>query len=272
MSKNILLLDGYNLIYRARYSGMNKGEYSTIFNFFRGVRPLIEKFEPDIAYFVLEGVPRKRLLLNEDYKGQREYHNKDGFNEQRREIVRIINEYLPITVVKHKDYECDDVINYLAKVKHKNDKVTIVSSDTDFIQSVSENTLLYNPVRKKYINATDYDYVMWKSLVGDKSDNISGFKGIGDKRAKDLLSSKDNLEKFLNKDQNRKVFENNMIMIKFHDLNEDANEIAYHKANTNESTWSMLKENFTNMGFNSIVNKDKTWNKYVNTFNILERN
>ena len=43
MSKNILLLDGYNLIYRARYSGMNKGEYSTIFNFFRGVRPLIEK-------------------------------------------------------------------------------------------------------------------------------------------------------------------------------------------------------------------------------------
>lgn len=272
MTKNILLLDGYNLIYRARYSGMNKGEYSTIFNFFRGIRPLIEKFNPDEAYFVLEGVPRKRLELNEDYKGQREYHNKDGFSEQRREILRILKEHIPVTIVKHEDYECDDVINFLATEKHKSDNVTIVSSDTDFIQSVSDSVLLYNPVRKKYIESTNYDYVMWKSLVGDKSDNIAGFKGIGDKRAQALLSSKDDLETFLSKDDNRKVFENNMFMIKFHDLEQDKNKITYHKAKTNDSTWSTLKENFTNMGFNSIVLKDKTWNKYVNTFTNLERN
>ena len=33
---------------------MNKGEYSTVFNFFRSIRPLIEKFSPDEAYFVLK--------------------------------------------------------------------------------------------------------------------------------------------------------------------------------------------------------------------------
>ena len=49
--KKVLILDGYNLLYRARYSGMNKGDDSTIFNFFRSLRPLIEKFDPDTAYF-----------------------------------------------------------------------------------------------------------------------------------------------------------------------------------------------------------------------------
>ena len=272
MSKKILLLDGYNLMYRARYSGMNRGEFSTIFNFFRGLRPLIEKFDPDIAYFVLEGMPKKRLALNEDYKGQREYHNKDNFNEQRREIVNIISSHIPITIARHSDYECDDVINYLAEVTHKNDNVTIISSDTDFIQSVSENISLYNPVRKKYIDSPDYDYVMWKSLVGDKSDNIAGFKGIGDKRAQALLSSSDSLEEFLMKSDNRKMFENNMFMIKFHDMSEDASDISYHRPILGESNWTQLKEKFNSMDFNSIVSKDKTWNKYVNTFNKLERN
>ena len=42
---NVLLLDAYNLIYRAR-SGYMKGDYPVVYNFFRGIRPLIEKFNP----------------------------------------------------------------------------------------------------------------------------------------------------------------------------------------------------------------------------------
>ena len=270
--KNILLLDAYNLMYRARYSGMNKGEYSTIFNFFRGLRPLIEKFDPDIAYFVLEGMPKKRLALNEDYKGQRVYHNKDGFTEQRREILNIIKEHFPIITVKHDDYECDDIINHLAKVEHQNDNVTIISSDTDFIQSVSDNVKLYNPVRKKFIDSTEYDYVAWKSLVGDNSDNIKGFKGIGAKRAESLLADTQKLNDFLQKDDNKRIFENNMFMIRFHALGDDKNNITYQQVTTDESSWSLLKQKFESMDFNSMTSKDKTWNKFVNTFNKLERN
>lgn len=91
--KKVLILDGYNLLYRARYSGMNKGDFSTIFNFFRSLRPLIEKFNPDTAYFVLEGMPKKRLELLSEYKGQREYHNKDNFSQQRRDIIEILWEF-----------------------------------------------------------------------------------------------------------------------------------------------------------------------------------
>lgn len=268
--KKVLLLDGYNLIYRARYSGMNKGEHSVIFNFFRGLRPLIEKFNPDICYFVLEGRPVKRLNNDANYKAQRVYTDEDNFSEQRREIIRILSEYFPITLARHKSYECDDIINYLANDLHKNDMSTIVSSDTDFIQSINQNNQLYNPVKKDFIQKTEYDYVSWKSLVGDKSDNIIGFKGIGNKRALSLISDKDKFDEFLAIKENKEKFDNNMFMIKFHELSHDAKDIVFKK--TSLQNWSLLKKEFINFKFNSIIGKEKTWEKYINTFvNLIER-
>ena len=270
--KNILLLDAYNLIYRARYSGMNKGNSSTVFNFFRGIRPLVEKFNPDITYFVLEGRPKKRLEVSPDYKGQRVYTDKDDFNRQRKEIISLVKEYLPFIVVKHDDFECDDIINHLAVNNHKNDNVTIVSSDTDFIQSIRENIQLYNPVQKKFLEATTYDYVSWKSLVGDKSDNIEGFKGIGNKKAQKLLTDTNALEDFLIKENNRDIYNRNTFMIKFHELNNsEINTIQLHSLN-NKPDWNNLKQIFINYDFNSITKKDKTWNNFINTFDNLERN
>ena len=67
---NILLLDAYNLIYRAK-SGFMKGEYPVVYNFLRGLRPLVEKFSPDKVYFVLEGKPEFRINLNDAYKANR---------------------------------------------------------------------------------------------------------------------------------------------------------------------------------------------------------
>jgi DNA polymerase I len=265
----VLLLDGYNLIYRARYSNMNKGEYSTIFNFFRSVRPLIEKFDPDLCYFVLEGRPKKRLEVSSDYKGQRVYHDKDNFNAQRKEIIRIVRNYFPFKIARHEDYECDDVIGYLASDVHEEDDTTIISSDTDFIQSINEKVSVYSPVKKEFLEKTDYDYVKWKALVGDKSDNIEGFSRVGDKTAQKLLSNKEDFERFLLKENNQKKFDQNVFMIKFHDLTLDKNNIQYTLPNN--IVWKELKEVFVNYSFNSIIGKEKTWTKYINTFSKLER-
>ena len=266
----MLLLDGYNLIYRARYSGMNKGKHSVIFNFFRGLRPLVEKFKPDVCYFVLEGRPVKRLNNDAKYKAQRVYNNEDNFSEQKKEIIRILAEYFPITLARHENYECDDIINYLANDLHKDDMSTIISSDTDFIQSINENNQLYNPVKKDFIQKTDYDYVSWKSLVGDKSDNIMGFKGIGNKRALNLILDKDKFKEFLTIKENKEKFNNNMFMIKFHELNDDIKDIVF-KRNSFQN-WDLLKKEFINFEFNSIIGKEKTWEKYINTFDqLIER-
>ena len=267
--KKILILDGYNLIYRARYSGMNRGDYSTIFNFFRGLRPLVEKFNPDECYFVLEGMPKARLQANPDYKGQRVYTDTDNFGPQRKKIISMMKEYFPIKVVKHSDYECDDVANYIAQINSDQD-VTIISSDTDFIQTITENIKLYNPVSKKFIEKFSYDYVSYKSLVGDKSDNINGFKGIGPKKAELLIKESNKLKEFLSSEENKKKYENNYFMIKFHDLKEDSGNIE--STYQDSPDWCKLKELFSQMEFSSIIGKEKTWNKYKNTFSNLERN
>lgn len=269
--EKILILDGYNLFYRARYSGMNKGEFSTIFNFFRGLRPLVEKFKPSQVDLVLEGVPKKRLEILSEYKGQRTYHNKDNFLDQRRSIVNILKNNFPINLIRHPDYECDDVIGYLSKKYEKLGKeVTVVSSDTDFIQLINENIKLYNPVKKDYVQEKSFNYVFWKALVGDSSDNILGFKGIGNKTALKLLENKNLFEEFLEKKDNREKFNKNVSLIKFHNLledNEDQNiEFFYHQK---ESRWEELRETFNNMNFNSIISKEKTWQKYIDTFDNL---
>jgi DNA polymerase-1 len=272
--KKVLILDGYNLLYRARYSGMNKGDFSTIFNFFRSLRPLIEKFNPDTAYFVLEGMPKKRLELLSEYKGQREYHNKDNFSQQRRDIIEILWEFFPISLVKHPDYECDDVAAHLAKEHDDgNTEVTIVSSDTDFMQLISDTVKVYNPVKKDYVEGTEYDYVMWKALRGDAADNIEGFAGIGDKRAKAIVENEEKLEDFLNKDDNRTKFEMNLNLISFHDLVED-NEVENIKffQTPFAPKWDNLKQLFKDKyNFNSMVKTDKSWNNYINTFDKLFR-
>lgn len=273
-NRNILILDGYNLFYRARYSGMNKGEYSTIFNFFRSLRPLIEKFDPDKAFLVLEGRPKKRLEILSEYKGQREYNNKDNFNEQRKEIITILAEYFPISLVKHDDYECDDIAAHLAKIHDDGDtEITIVSSDTDFIQSISETIKVYNPVRKDYVEGTTYDYVTWKALKGDSSDNIQGFSGIGDKRAKTLTEDNNKLEQFLANNDNKKLFDKNISLIKFHDLFDDkeSDNINFHN-HREKPCWDELKHLFQNKyNFNSMVKTEKSWDNYTKTYNKLFR-
>ncbi len=269
---NILILDGYNLMYRARYSGMNKGDYSTVFNFFRGLRPLIEKTSADRVFFVLEGVPKKRLELSPDYKGQRKYNNDDNFYEQKKLIISILEKYFPITIAKHEDYECDDIIGYLAnKFNDEGSKVTIISSDTDFIQCIKENISLYNPVRKKYIESSEYNYVLWKSLKGDDSDNIAGFVGIGDKKAQKLCYDKELLEKFLLKEGYREKLNKNIQMITLHDIKDDAKDIIYYNTIEKEN-WVELKKVFKDYDFNSIISKEKSWNKYKETFNNLWEN
>ena len=130
----VLFLDAYNLIYRAR-SGFTKGEYAIIYNFFRGVRPLVEKFNPDKVYFVLEGKPQFRNQLSEgNYKSNRTSAGED-FHRQKAAIINIVGELFPFETVRHPELECDDTIATLS-IQHasEGDDVTIVSSDSDFIQ------------------------------------------------------------------------------------------------------------------------------------------
>lgn len=267
MKKNILILDGYNLFYRALYSGMDKGKYSTIFNFFRGLKPIIEAHKPDDVYLVLEGYPKKRFEVFSEYKANRETKLDSEFIQQRKKIVELLKQFFPIQLVKHEDYECDDIIAYIANSNSEHN-VTVISTDTDFIQLINENIKLYNPVKKQFTDKPDYDYVIWKSLKGDSSDNITGFKGIGEKTAAKYAKNNDLLNEFLCYNNNRELFDKNMFLIKFHDLQDDKNSIIYFDI-PNKENWQDLRNIFSEFGFKSLVEKDETWNKYIKSFNNL---
>jgi DNA polymerase-1 len=267
----VTILDGYNLIHRARHSTpkwVRDSPQGIVFTFFRSLRPLIEKFEADKVYFVVEGMPKWRLEVFPDYKGTRPQDDDALFHEQKNIIIDLLASYFPIIVTKHPDFECDDVIGYLAEKLHEEDECTVVSSDTDFIQLLNRcnNVKLYNPIKKSFIENTEYDYVAWKALAGDSSDNIDGFRGIGKKRAIGLLEDENKLKEFLDKSSERKEkFDRNIFLINFHDLSNHSEEIIFSRTNAN---WDTIKEKFENFKFESIL-KEKTWTKFVDTFSNL---
>ena len=263
----VLLLDGYNLIHRARHScGCGfKGDNAMVYSFFRSLRPLIEKFAPDKAYFVIEGWPKHRLEVAPDYKANRVRHDRDGFQIQKKKIIDLLKTSFPLTVVQHKDYECDDVLAGLIKHRHSKDECVVVSSDSDFFQLYNHhsNVQVYNPVRKAVMPAPQYDYVTWKALRGDGADNIPGFKGIGDKRATNLVLNETALNDFLNKDASYPaLFEMNKMLIGFHDMASEMESVSYWDSCV---SWEDVKQVFNGLEFFSITN-DKSWKKFVDTF------
>jgi 5'-3' exonuclease len=263
---NVLLVDGYNMLHRSR-SGWNKGDNPIIYTFFRSFRSVVEKFRPDTVYFVLEGRPVKRLEMMEQYKAQRVYHDKDDFQRQKKIIINTLKTQFPVHVVRHPHYECDDLLANLATVKHVSDECVVVSSDSDFYQLLQTHSKLkiYNPIRKKFIEVPEYDYVTWKALKGDASDNIPGFKGIGNKTASKIALNPDLLREFLECEKRNEKFMLNCEMIRFHDMTEELDTIEASKC---EASWPDVRSEFSKMKFFSITN-DNFWPKFVDTFSTL---
>src|SRR5690606_23388048 len=111
-------------------------------------------------------------------------------------IIGMLSTCLPIAVMCHPDFEGDDVIFNLISKSSRSTRFTVVSNDSDFLQlfdSFSDNVSVYNPMKKTYMEKTAYDYVIWKSLCGDSSDNVKGMPGIGGKRAAKLALNEEDL-------------------------------------------------------------------------------
>jgi 5'-3' exonuclease len=289
----ILLIDGLNAIFRAsiKFGPQNHyqiesncfckspwnvennfcyGEkYGIIFNFFRNLRPLVEMFSPDKIIFGLEGRPQFRYDLYPEYKANRiiktasKQDNMDKFHESKNEIIKLIH-YLPITVAKADKYECDDLIASLCE-NLKSEDLTVITNDSDYIQLLQRNyerIQIYNPIKKEFMTAPSYHYVAWKSLAGDKSDNIFGL--VTNKKAEKLINDPKLFEDFLSIEENRANFSINRQLIEF--ANVDSNEINFTEG---ECEFDKLKEEFEFMKFFSMTN-EKSWKKYTSTFDCVK--
>lgn len=265
----VLILDAYNLIHRAR-TGFKGGEHDLIYNFFRGLRPIVEKFSPRKVYFVLEGYPRDNKEVLPEYKAGRP-KAPDGFREQRDKIVNIVKTFFPFETMMHLDFECDDVIYGLIRERHLDDQVTIVSTDSDFIQLYTDcpNVSLWHPIRKEVVPDPGYDYVLWKSLRGDKTDNVPGIPGIGDKMAVRLVNDPSLLEQRMTDPCFSFHQQRNYSVIKLSDPFQTGDPARWVTSKVDHPDWDGLRTVFNEMRFASVTN-ESTWTKFVKTFENLE--
>lgn len=276
---HILCIDGYNFMHRAR-SGFQLGDHHVTFNFMRNFRALVEKMKPSRVYFVTEGRPKKRLEALPEYKANRVIED-DGtpetskkiqeirsFWRQKDDIIHLLESHFPVSVIRHPDFECDDVIHNLIRRSTSAVNWTVVSNDSDFTQLLNRftNVTLYNPMTKSNVDEPPYDYVMWKALRGDGSDNISGIPGVGDKTAEELVSSPEKLKEFLKDEQKLELFIRNVDLIKFHDWTDE--EAMHMTCSEPKKDWDAVAEAFRQRDFKSIL-KEGTWEKFKGTFENL---
>ena len=107
------------------------------------------------------------------------------------------------------NYEADDLIaTYAKKIVEAGAKVTVISSDKDLMQLVSNNVRLYDPMKSKVLGEKEVlekfgvkpnQVIDVQSLAGDSSDNVPGVPGIGIKTASELINKYKTLDVLLKK-------------------------------------------------------------------------
>jgi len=264
----ILLIDGYNFIFRSnvKFKNPSKEGYNIVHNFFINLRSIVEEFSPQKIFFILEGKDNFRKHIYSKYKQNRIVKNasiqNNTFNDQKNIILDLIK-FLPIIRVKADHYECDDVIAFLAD-NLKEEETVIISNDSDFIQLLQKGykkLKLFNPHTKSFIAPPKYHYLVWKCLAGDESDNIPGI--VSHKEAEYLASTPSKLNNFLEDEENRANFELNRSLIELSIIPESSVEFFEYDLN-----FDSLKSNLKDLGCNKITS-DSFWNKFINTFKAI---
>lgn len=205
MSSSNVVIDGDNVLYRSAYQISSRhNSKDPMFGpdcvsvFFSIVRSIVNKFYPEKVFIVWDGNRSKRRIdLFPEYKGHRKKKDEETVKKKSNDISTInrIAGQLNIRVISFPNKETDDVISVLTKILGS---AVVVSEDSDFLQLVSNDVSVYCHNSKKFYSALTFsDYypfspkqiILYKALVGDKSDGINGVPGIGPVNATKVLSS-----------------------------------------------------------------------------------
>ncbi len=244
----------------------DKQSFHIIYNFFRSLRATIANFKPSKVFFCLEGKNNFRYALYPEYKANRiikkASKSREDIDRQRDIVINLLS-HLPICMVHADNFEADDVIATLCE-NLKDEEVTIISSDSDFIQLLQRGleVKLFHPGMKEFITPPKYHYLGWKTLRGDKkTDNIPGL--MSDAKALDMIQQPKLLEEFLANEENRAAFNLNKQLIELRTIPND--ELILKEGVLNLEA---LKEEFSKMELKTMLT-DKYWTTFKETFSSL---
>ena len=195
-----LLVDGNNL-FKIGFHGakdvFNDGAHvGGVYHFVNILRKFLEEHNHDKVVVFWDGDSNSSIRkgLYPQYKANRrqdmnEYKYESYLYQQSR--VKQYLEEIFVRQVEMVNNEADDLIAYYCKIA-KDEKIIIFSADKDLTQLISENVTIYSPITKQYFKNGDniiinkveiphYNVLLTKIFTGDKSDNIDGIEGLGEK-------------------------------------------------------------------------------------------
>jgi 5'-3' exonuclease len=173
---SVVIIDGANLNIMVNAKTVN------VANIINYIIFLYKKYRPDKMAIVFEGANS----LKRRRKVYPEYKKSTGkmYNVKNLEILG----NLPIYVLNFPNLESDDVISILVNNHFEGHKKIIVSSDKDYYQLLGGDIVVYDPIMKKEFTKEEFksiyrfdssNFLYYKAIIGDKSDNISGVRGLG---------------------------------------------------------------------------------------------
>jgi len=222
-NSRVLVVDGLHTFIRSWAAiptlNDNGDHIGGISGFLKSVALVTRQLKPTRVVIVFDGQggSQRRRKIYPEYKSNRKpitrlnrpYDLTTPDQEQanlKRQLVTLVSalENLPVTVIALDKVEADDVIAATAEwVRVQGGKSIILSSDKDFLQLVSDTVEIWNPARKTHYTVDtvveDYkihpkNFLLYRALTGDKSDNIPGVNGVGE--IKPGKKSKSNLLKY----------------------------------------------------------------------------
>ena len=203
----VLIIDGLNTFIRVfsvipttNEDGVHVGG---IVGFLKSIGYVINMVSPTRVIIVFDGKGgsnRRRKIYPEykqnrktKYRVNRTYDFASQEDERQNMIMQLQRcvEYLdtlPVTVLSYDNIEADDTIGYLCKQVLTESEIVVMSTDKDFLQLANGRTKIWSPTKKKLYDEdavfdefgiTAKNYIWYRVLDGDKSDNINGVRGLG---------------------------------------------------------------------------------------------
>jgi len=220
MTRNsrVLLIDSLNTFIRS-YCAVptmddSGNQIGGTTGFLKSVGSVIRKYHPTRVILVWDGKggSQRRRQMYPEYKSNRkvatrlnrpqDFKTDEQESENMTEQLQILGQliqHLPVASIQIDGVEADDIIGYLSQhitAKNPASEVIIYSTDKDFLQLVDSKVRVFNGAQKKMYdvdailekhNAHPANFVFYRALMGDDSDNISGVRGIKGKTAMKYL-------------------------------------------------------------------------------------
>ena len=205
----ILIIDGLNTFIRSFVVVPTVNEHGThvggITGFLMSIGYAIRNIKPTrvIICFDGKGGSQRRRKLFPDYKATRrvkhrmtrinEFNSVDDERVAMAQQLQRLSQYLeqlPITVMSIENIEADDAMAYISQQIYPKSQCILMSTDKDFLQLVDDRVQVWSPTKKKFygretiseeFSIESKNFLMYRVITGDSSDNIPGIRGAGTK-------------------------------------------------------------------------------------------